>query len=157
MAERVLVCVPVSLAQAGLVAAGQTIPGPLQVFTVTDELLDSFGLTPADDEQADYAVLLLAGLWALREHGARLILTAMVDPTRLAAGAETANGGRLLAELPAARVEAWFDDEDPAVVAPVAAAIAGLDLDQAWEQADVIDLHANHALLWHSVVELRKD
>ena len=41
MAQKVLVCVPVTTEQARLVANGQAVPGPLQVFTVTPMLLDT--------------------------------------------------------------------------------------------------------------------
>lgn len=157
MAQRVLVCVPVTAEQAGLVAEGRTVPGPLQVFTVTTDLLDTFGLQPGDDEQAEFATLLLAGLWSLREYGSRLVLVAKVDPASLNDGAEQANGGHRLSELPAAAVEAWFADEPTVPVAPVVEAIAGLTLDEAWETPEVHDLHARYDLLWHSVVELRKD
>lgn len=156
MAPKVLVCVPVGPEEAAQVAAGRTVTGPLQVFTVTAQLLDTFGLQPADDEEAEYAALLLAGLWSLREHGRRLVLIAMVPADQLSDGPETANGGRLLAELLAPSVEAWFSDDVGAPVAQVAAAIAGFDLDQAWEHPGVQSLHINHALLWHSVVELEK-
>ena len=62
MAQKVLVCVPVTTEQARLVANGQVVPGPLQVFTVTPMLLDTFGLQPNEHEEAEYAALLLAGL-----------------------------------------------------------------------------------------------
>lgn len=157
MVQKALVCVPVTTEQARLVADGQSVPGPLQVFTVTPMLLDTFGLQPHDQEAAEYAALLLAGLWSLREGGQRLVLTAKIDPTQLLAGPEEANGGHQIAELPAAAVEAWFTDEPEAPVDQVAASISGLDLDSAWDTPEVSALHARHDLLWHSVVELRKD
>lgn len=157
MATRALVCVPVSPQEAALVAGGQTVPGPLQVFTVTQELLDTFGLQSDDQEEAEFAALLIAGLWSLREYGQRLVLTAMVPTGHLHEGPEKANGGRLLSELPATSVEAWFSDEAGAPAMQVSTAIAGLDLDQAWDNDEVHALHAHHDLLWHSVVELRKD
>ncbi|MGB3953821.1 MAG: hypothetical protein WBL05_00805 [Brooklawnia sp.] len=157
MAQRVLVCVPVTAEQAGLVAEGRTMPGPLQVFTVTRDLMDTFGLQPGDEEQAEFAALLLAGLWSLREYGKRLVLIAKVNQAGLRPGAEQANGGQLLGELPAAAVEAWFADEAATPVAAAVGAIRGLSLDEAWEAPEVHDLHAHYDLLWHSVVELRKE
>lgn len=154
MAPRVLVCVPVDLDQAALVAAGKPLPGPLPVFEVNDELLASFGLTAADDEEADYACLLVAGLWGLANHGRRLVLTAQVDPGQLGPGAEQANGGRTAAELRADRVEAFFADEPGADLAGVAAAARDLDIDSAWELEQVALLHREHDLMWHSVSEL---
>lgn len=157
MSARVLVCVPVGDDQIEAIKSNGTVSGPSQVFTATPELLDGFGLTPADDEEADYAVLLLAGLWSLREHGRRFVLTAMVDASRLRPGEETANGGRVVDGLQASTVEAYFTDDDPAVAAAAANAIAGCDLDTAWDTPEVVALHADHDLLWHSVVELGKD
>lgn len=157
MVARALVCIPVDDVQLARIAVGQSLAGPLQVFTVTDELLDTFGLQPADDEPAEYAALLLAGLWSLLQHGRRVVLTAQVPQNQLDAGAETANGGRCLDGLSAADVEAWFADEPGVPIAELAAKLAGLSLDQAWEQPSVQQLFREHELLWHSVVELRKD
>lgn len=154
---RVLVCVPVDDRQAAQLADGQALEGPLQVFTVTAELLETFGLQASDDEPAEYAALLLAGLWALLRHGRRLVLTTQLASTRLDVGAESANGGRTLRNLAPSEVEAWFDDEPTTPIAEVADQIAGLELDDAWEHPAVQRLHAEHDLLWHSVVELRKD
>ena len=154
MAPRVLVCVPVGTEQATLVATGETVPGPLQVFCANAELLASFGLTAADDEEADFACLLVAGLWGLAHHGRRLVLTAQVDPGRLGDGAETANGGRVLEALPAERVEAFFADESDAGLGAVAEAVRGLEIDAAWELPEVERMHREDDLMWHSVIEL---
>lgn len=154
MSEREFVCVPVNGEQLRLLAAGQTIPGPLQAFTSNDELLATFGLTPADDEEADFACLLVAGLWALTRYGRRLVVTANVDPDRLFDGPEAENGGRSLQELPVARVEAWFSDEDQAAVAEAGALVNGLDIDAAWERPEIERLLREQDLMWHSVVEL---
>lgn len=154
---RVLVCVPVNEEQAAQIADGRALAGPLQAFSVTAELLDAFGLQPADDEPAEYAALLMAGLWALQHYGRRLVVTAQVPGTLLAPGAETANGGLSLSELAARSVEAWFADESDVPSDLVARQISGLGLDEAWETDAVQRLHAEHDLLWHSVVELGKD
>lgn len=156
MASQVLVCVPVDAAQARQVAGGQTIEGPLQGFTAGPELFETFGLEAADTEQAEYAALLLAGLWGLVHDGDRLVLTAMVDPGTLGPGDETANGGVQLSELKASSVEAWFSDEQAAQVDAVRAAVSGLSLDEAWDLAQVQALHTDHDLAWHSVTELPK-
>lgn len=153
---RVLVCVPVDDEQVARIARGEALVGPLQVFTVTPELLDTFGLQPVDDEPAEYAALLLAALWGLLRHGRRLVLTAQVPKNAMDAGEESANGGRSLAQLPANAVEAWFADEPGTPIAEVAQQVAGLDLDEAWEHQAVQELHKDHDLLWHSVVELGK-
>ncbi|GAA2178363.1 hypothetical protein GCM10009785_00640 [Brooklawnia cerclae] len=154
---RLLVCVPVDREQARVIASGLDLPGPLPVFTVTPELLGTFGLEASDTEEAEYAALLLASIYALARHGERLVLTAQVDDGLLDAGFEQTNGGRLLRELRAPSVEAWFADDGDAPVAGAAAAAAGLELDAAWETPEVADLLAGHDLLWHSIVELGRD
>ena len=157
MAERVLVCVPANAEQARQIAGGRTVEGPLQAFTASPALYETFGLQPSDDEQAEYAAMLLAGLWALIHHGERLVLTAMVDSRTLGPGGEAANGGASLSELEASSVEAWFSDDDGAALDAVRAAVAGLSLDDAWEDPRVQTLHAEHDLAWHSVTELSKE
>lgn len=157
MAPRVLVCVPVSPEQTNQIAAGRSLTGPLQVFAATPELLATFDLEPADDEAGEFAALLLASLWGLIHHGRRLVLTAMVDASALRPGAETDNGGLLLDQLPASRVEAWFSDDEHTPAAEVQAAIAGLGLDEAWERPQVQALLGEHDLAWHSVTELERD
>ena len=92
------VCVPVSEDHLRRLAAGEEL-SELQVFLVNDQLLDSFGLTPADDEEADRAAMLLASLWALSRFGRRLVLTAFVAQDLISPGAETANGGATLTRL----------------------------------------------------------
>lgn len=157
MTERVLVCVPVDTDQARQIARGHRIDDPLQAFTAGPLLYETFGLQPSDDEEAEYATLLLAGLWGLIHHGQRLVLTAMVDPQTLSPGEETPNGGVTLAGLGAGSVEAWFSDDDQAPIEAVCAAVGGLELDEAWELPEVAALHADHDLAWHSVTELPKE
>lgn len=154
MAARVLVFVPVSDQQAALIASGDTVPGPLQGFTVNEALLEMFGLTTADDERADFACLLVASIWGLINHGRRLVLTAQIDPELLLEGDAAADGGCRLTALPHDRVEAWFADDESAPASEVAELVAGLDLDEAWEHPGVAALLAEHDLMWHSVVEL---
>lgn len=154
MTERVLVCVPVDAGEAGRIAEGHTLPGPVQAFTANDALLDAFGLQPSDDEQAEYAVLLLAGLYGLIRYGARLVLTALVDPQTLTEGEEADNGGVALSELAAGSVEAWFSDEDDVLLPELREAVSGLSLDDAWDTPEITALHADHDLAWHSITEL---
>ncbi len=156
MAPTVLVCVPVDDDQAHTIARGGTLTGPLQAFAPTAALYETFGLTAADDEEAEFAALLMAGLWCLQQHGRRLVLTGEV-PDQLLAGAETENGGITITQLRAADVEAFFSDDDAVPSAELAGLVAGLDLDQAWDLPEIQALHHDHDLMWHSVIELRKD
>lgn len=149
------VCVPVSEDHLRRLAAGEEL-SELQVFLVNDQLLDSFGLTPADDEEADRAAMLLASLWALSRFGRRLVLTAFVAQDLISPGAETANGGATLTRLLPRNVEALFADEPEAGQAIERAREQlgpASSLDEIWEQALIQDLLAGHELLWHTLEE----
>ncbi len=154
MTDRVLVCVPVDAAQANRIAAGQALEGPVQGFTANPALHETFGLAASEDEQAEYATLLLAGLWGLIHHGERLVLTAMIDPRTLGPGDEVANGGVSVSDLRASSVEAWFSDDEDLDSGALHAVLVGLCLDDAWDLPQVQALHTEHDLAWHSVTEL---
>ncbi len=157
MAPTVLVCVPVDDDQAhhrpGRDAHGSAAGLRANGCPLRDV---APGLTAADDEEAEFAALLMAGLWCLQQHGRRLVLTGEV-PDQLLAGAETENGGITITQLRAADVEAFFSDDDAVPSAELAGLVAGLDLDQAWDLPEIQALHHDHDLMWHSVIELRKD
>ncbi len=120
--------------------------GPQYAFAVTAGLCDTFSLSPADDEEAERTALLLAGLASLMAHGRRLVL--VVD-----ARADDQGGG--LGECSLSGV-AWKDvsaifadaPEASAAVAEASAAVAGLDLDDAWDVSAVQTLLSEHDLLW---------
>lgn len=153
MAERALVCIPVDFDQAMRVYSGHAIEGPVQAFTANSALCQTFELNSDDQESAEYAAMLMAGLWALVHGERRLVLTAVVDSSVLTEGAESANGGVSLLEVRATSVEAWFSDEDDSVVQPLLDLVHGLSLDEAWDLPEIAALHADHDLSWHSITE----
>lgn len=149
------VCVPVSEDQLRRLRAGEELR-ELQVFRVDDHLLAAFGLTVADDEEADRAAMLLASLWALSRHGRRLVLTAFVSPQLVGDAAESANGGAAVQRLRPRDVEAVFADErsaDDAIRRARESVRRDSSLDEIWDQPCIQDLLNSHELLWHTLDE----
>lgn len=152
-----LVFVPVIAEQAAALAAGTPL-GPVDCFRVTGELLETVGLGPGDDEDAERACLLLASVHALATSGRRLVLVAEVQPASLVANPdERHNGGARLAGLVPRQVQCFFAD-DPADPLPgrVAQRVAGRTVDEAWDDEGVQELLATHDLLWHGAEELAR-
>lgn len=146
-----VVLVPVSVEQlSGLRAAPLT--GPVAGFAVTPGLLDTFGLSDADEEEADRTALLLAGLSSLISYGKRLAL--VVDA--VAVDDRHPLGEVSLQGVAWGGVSAIFADSPEAATAVSAAAeaVSGLDLDVAWDVDAVHVLMAEHDLLWFGPEEL---
>lgn len=146
-----VVLVPVSREQLADLR-GAPLAGPLSGFTVTPALRDTFGLAVEDDEEADRTALLLAGLTSLMSYGTRLVLvveaSVVVDDDPL--GEVTVPGIAWNA------VSAFFADAPDARPAAAAAvsAVAGLDLDAAWDTDAAHTLMAEHDLLWYGPEEV---
>lgn len=150
----VLVFVPSSPERARALFDGEPFPA-CQAFAVTPPLLRTLDLTPADEEDAEFACMVLASVWGLARYGTRLVLVAEVPANQLTDGDETDNGGVRLTGLTRAHVQSFFTDEAGQPLAPAAAArVQGLGLDEAWETDEVQDLVHRTSLLWHSVEEL---
>ena len=146
-----VVLVPVSHDQLVDLRNGP-LTGPVTGFAVTAALRDTFGLDVADDEEADRTALLLAGLNALMAYGTRLVV--VVE-------AEVVDDGDPLGEVTVPRivwkdVSAFFTDAPEARPAAAAAAqaVAGLDLDVAWDTDAAQALMAEHDLLWYGPEEV---
>jgi len=153
--ERTLVMVPVDLAQAGQVAHGRALPGPLRAFAANRALAQTFGLEDATVDELEFAALQVAQVAGLARHGLRLVVTASVVP-ELVAGPdpdEADNGGVLLSQLPVEAVEAFFTDPAPLDPELVTGA-QGLDVDAAWTLPGVAPLLAQAPLAWHDITEL---
>jgi hypothetical protein len=121
-------------------------------FAVTPALRDTFGLSEADDEEADRTALLLAGLSSLQSHGKRLAVVAEVA----AVDEGDPFGEVAVRELRLQDVSAVFADAPEAgqSVVRVAAAVAGKDLDDAWDAPEAQALMAEHDLLWYGPEEI---
>ncbi len=153
-----LVFVPVTAEEAQAIVDGATLAGPRPGFAATPELVDTFGLRPDEDEEAEHSAVLLASLAGLIATGRRLVVVAEgVGVSPAEDPAARANGGVVVGDLPSSRCTAWFGDEtdEPtrSAVAVAAALVEGLDLDPAWALPEVQSLLARHDLLWHGMAE----
>ncbi|MDR2620510.1 MAG: hypothetical protein LBC29_05285 [Propionibacteriaceae bacterium] len=154
-----LVFVPVSVAAAQRVLAGETLCD-VPAFRASAELAESFGIAESGAEAVEFAALTVAALAALTQYGERRVLVAE-PPAELPNSvweSEALNGGIQLETLPAAYVTAFFCDADTAATAALirtAAAVAqGLSVDDAWELPEVSALIDETDLLWHDITEL---
>jgi hypothetical protein len=146
-----VVLVPVSVEQLDSLRRA-ALPGPVTGFAVTAALRDTFGLAVADDEEADRTALLLAGLKALMSYGRRLAV--VIE-------AAAVDDGDPLGEVTVASVS-WKDVSaifaDTALAAKASSAtvdaVAGLDLDAAWDTDAAHALMTQHDLLWYGPEEV---
>jgi hypothetical protein len=146
-----VVMVPVSHDQlAGL--REKPLDGPVTGFAVTAALCDTFGLTDADDEEADRTALLLAGLRSLMSYGRRIAVVVEASPV---------DDGDPLGEVTVPGVSwkdvsAFFADAGEAAPAAAAAsrAVAGLGLEAAWDTDEAQALMAEYDLLWYGPEEV---
>ncbi len=136
---------PVSADTLAALVAGQGVAGPVLAYAATPLLLETFGLSAADDEEAERTALQLAGLAALIDTGRRLVV---VSPEPYAADPEGSLGECTVPAL--SGLTAVFADGDDAAeaVAAARAAAAGMTVDAAWELPEVQRLLAEHELLW---------
>jgi len=128
------------------------LSGPVNGFAVTAALRDTFGLSPDDDEEADRTALLLAGLRSLMSYGKRLAVVVEATAT---------DDGDPLGEVTVPGVSwkgvsaIFADSPDAAAAASAAArAVAGLDLDAAWDTDESHALMTEHDLLWYGPEEV---
>lgn len=125
----------------------------LQGFAVTSQLRSVLDLSASDEEQAERAAMVIGSVWGLARFGRRLVLVAEVPATVLTASDEVDNGGVTLTRLDPSWITAWFADEDDAVAAEAARAVAGMVIDDAWSDVAVQSLLAYHELSWHDITE----
>ncbi|HET7724218.1 MAG TPA: hypothetical protein VFK68_06240 [Propionibacteriaceae bacterium] len=118
---------------------------------MTSALCSTFGLGPGDEEEADRTALLLAGLSALLEHGARLAL--VVEEQAPDTGDPF--GEVSLPQVRWSDVSAIFADgpEAQSAVSAAVRGVEGLDLDAAWDTDEAQALMAEHDLLWYGPEE----
>ena len=123
---------------------------------VTPELLAALEYTAGQEEDAEYAALVLASVAALTRFGERLVLVADVDTSLIASGDDPENGACVLTRIAPEATTCWFS-EAPGVDASAAAiAVRGLDIDTAWGFDEVQELLHESDLLWNDVEEYRR-
>ena len=119
-------------------------------------MLEELGFEPGQEEDAEYATLVLASVAALASHGERLVLVAEVDSSFISPGDDAVNGACVVSRVPQAAMTCWFGDADEVDSGDAAAAAKGLDIDIAWEMDEVQALLHGHDLLWNDVEEYRR-
>lgn len=149
----VMVAIPLTPTQLDELLAGEAFHHPIQAFSPNRALWGSFDIV--DDEEAEYAALLVAGLWSVVMGQDRLVGIAQVDPAGLTPGAEAANGGVLVTGLCGEQLVAYFTDEDDSVVQHIGRSVRGMDLDRAWADEAFQALVLDHPMLWHDISEWR--
>lgn len=147
-----LVCVPLTRAElAELLDRG--LPGERAGFTATTELIDMFDLAADEEEDAEYAALLVASVWALTRTGERVVASVQAETQPESDDELRANGGVRVQELTPLQVVAWFADDPGTDLSAAATAASGLGLEAAWDLPEVAKLLIDADLLWHSPTE----
>lgn len=149
---RELVFAPVASTELAAIA-GEIDLIDREVIRVSPGLLAALELDAADQEEAEYAALQLAGVLALSRYGHRNVLVAEIPEDLLGAELEPQNGLYLARSIPRAAMTCWFSDDPATSVTEAARAANGLDIDAAWEQPAVQGLLNQADLLWNDVVE----
>ncbi len=153
--ERQLVFVPVAREELDAIQ-GFTQLRDRPAHRVTPELLEELGYESDDQEDAEYATLVLASVAALAAHGERLVLVAEVDASFISPGDDLVNGECVVSRIPTAAMTCWFSDSDEVDSSSAAAAAKELDIDVAWDMDEVQALLHGHDLLWNDVEEYRR-
>lgn len=125
----------------------------VQGFAVTPELRSILDLGRGGEEKAERAAMVIGSVWGLARFGRRLVLVAQVPDSQLGDNYEVDNGGVTIARLEPSRITAWFADEDDRVSAAAAGQIAGMIIDDAWNDVSVQSLLAEHEMSWHDITE----
>ena len=123
---------------------------------VTPELLSSLGYTPGQQEDAEYAALVLASVAALAAYGERLVLVAEVEASLVRSGDNPANGDCLVAQVAPEAMTCWFSEAPASTFPPPQQPAQGLDVDTAWGFEEVQGLLHESDLLWNDVEEYRR-
>lgn len=123
---------------------------------VTPELLAALEYTAGQEEDAEYAALVLASVAALTRFGERLVLVADVDTSLIASGDDPENGACVLTRIAPEAMTCWFSEAPGVDTSTAAVASRGLDIDTAWGFDEVQDLLRESDLLWNDVEEYRR-
>lgn len=153
--DRQLVFVPLARTELDAIQGFSTLRDR-RAHRVTAELLEDLGFEEGQDEDAEYATLVLASVAALSAHGERMVLVAEVDTSLITSGEDLENGECIVSRVPQSAMTCWFSDSDEVDPGPAAAAAKGLEIDLAWEMDEVQQLLHGHDLLWNDVEEYRR-
>ena len=123
---------------------------------VTPELLAALEYTAGQEEDAEYAALVLASVAALTRFGERLVLVAEVDASLIASGDDPENGACVLTRVAPEAMTCWFSEAPGVDPSAAAVAVRGLDIDTAWGFDEVQELLHESDLLWNDVEEYRR-
>ena len=123
---------------------------------VTPELLAALEYTAGQEEDAEYAALVLASVAALTRFGERLVLVADVDTSLIASGDDPENGACVLTRIAPEAMTCWFSEAPGVDASAAAVAVRGLDIDTAWGFDEVQELLHESDLLWNDVEEYRR-
>lgn len=143
-----MIFLPATPAQLKAIAKGQDLVGPRQAFSPNKALRETFDISPDSDEEADFAALQVASVFALATFGARFVL--VVDVSAQPSQLESGNGGVEVQTIPADKVMAWFSDDEPAP-RDLVESLRGKNIDEAWLAAN--DFMNEHDLSWHDISE----
>ena len=150
-----LVFIPVSRDELAAIDGSVRLTGRA-AHRVTPELLAALEYTVGQEEDAEYAALVLASVAALTRFGERLVLVAEVDVSLISGGDDPENGACFLTRIAPEAMTCWFSEAPGVDASAAAAAVRGLDIDTAWGFDEVQELLRESALLWNDVEEYRR-
>ena len=123
---------------------------------VTPELLVALGYRVGQEEDAEYAALMIASVAALTRFGERLVLVAEVNDSLIMNGDDLENGACILTRVAPEAMTCWFSEAPGVDASAAAVAVRGLDIDTAWGFDEVQELLRESDLLWNDVEEYRR-
>ena len=123
---------------------------------VTPELLVALEYRAGQEEDAEYAALVIASVAALTRFGERLVLVAEVDDSLIINCDDLENGACVLTRVVPEAMTCWFSEAPGVDASAAAVAVRGLDIDTAWGFDEVQELLHESDLLWNDVEEYRR-
>ncbi|MDO5092956.1 MAG: hypothetical protein Q4D79_05965 [Propionibacteriaceae bacterium] len=150
-----LIFIPIARSELGAIDGSLSLT-QRSAHRVTSELLAALEYSPEQQEDAEYAALVLASVAALAAFGERLVLVAEVDSTFITPGDDLPNGACIVAKVRPQNMTCWFSEAPGVDSSGAAAAAHGLDIDTAWGFDEVQDLLRESDLLWNDVEEYRR-
>lgn len=153
--DRTLVFIPVTRDELDAITGARVLRDRV-AHTVTPELMDELGYEDGQEEDAEYATLVLASVASLAQYGERLVLVAEIPSSRVSPAADAANGQCRVDEVPTGSITCWFADDESVDPSGAAEQARGLGIDEAWEADAVSRLIHGHQLLWNDVEEFKR-